>query len=210
MIRMTKPNEIFFYQNDLPDNFVPGHAVAIDTEAMGLHGGRDRLCLVQISNGDGICHLVQVAPKPQPAPRLVKILADPKIEKLFHFARFDMAILYRTFGVMSQPAYCTKMASRLCRTYTERHGLREICRELLGVDLVKTEQTSDWGAETLTEAQKSYAASDVLHLHALRKRLDKMLMREGRYELFRSVCEALTCRVLLDCYGFSEDIFAHH
>jgi ribonuclease D len=196
-------------QHDLPENFEPGHSVGIDTEAMGLCGGRDRLCLVQISNGDGICYLIQVAPNPQPAPRLAQLLTNPSVEKIFHFARFDVGILYRTFAALCQPIYCTKIASRLARTYTERHGLKEICRELLGTEISKSEQSSDWGAETLTDNQKSYAASDVLYLHGLRRRLDDMLRRENRLELFKSVCRCLPARVLLDCSGFEYDIFAH-
>lgn len=202
--------KILVSDHDLPADFVAKSSVAIDTEAMGLHLGRDRLCLVQLSNGDGQVYLIKIHRKPQPAPRLKKILADESIEKIYHFARFDIAILYRTFGEMSRKNFCTKIASRLVRTYTERHGLREICRELLSVDLSKSEQSSDWGHDTLTESQKRYAANDVLYLHPLQRRLTELLKREDRYELFRHVCDALIARIALDCAGFYEDIFAHH
>lgn len=197
------------YQDDLSETFEPSRAIAIDTEAMGLQGGRDRLCLVQISNGDGMCHLVQVGRPAQKAPRLAKVLSDPNVEKIFHFARFDAALLYRTFGILPQPIYCTKIASKLARTYTERHGLKEICRELLSIDLSKSEQSSDWGAAVLSDSQKSYAACDVLYLHLLKSRLDEILKREGRHELFQATCKALICRVLLDSAGYDQDIFAH-
>jgi len=187
-----------------------GSAVAIDTEAMGLNPHRDRLCLVQLSGGDGNAHLIQFAPDNYEAPRLKRLLADPAVLKLFHFARFDIAMLYHYLGVMAHPIYCTKIASRLVRTFTDRHGLRDLCKDLLAVDLSKQQQSSDWGAASLTEEQLRYAASDVLHLHALRARLDAMLARESRTELARSCFDFLPARALLDLAGWAEqDIFAH-
>ena len=198
------------YRGDLPENVDLGPVVAIDTEAMGLNPHRDRLCLVQLSGGDGDAHLVQFAPGDYAAPRLKRLLADRDILKLFHFARFDLAMLYHNLGVMAVPVYCTKIASRLARTFTDRHGLRDLCKDLVNIDLSKQQQSSDWGAETLTEEQLRYAASDVLHLHALRVRLDAMLAREGREGLARACFEFLPQRVLLDLGGWSEqDIFAH-
>ncbi len=201
--------DIRLYKDDLPEN-VTFKSVAIDTEAMGLNHRRDRLCLVQLCAGDGVCHLVKIAQRPAPAPRLCKILADRSIEKIFHFARFDIASLYCGLGQLCvPPIYCTKIASRLTRTYTDHHGLRALCRELLGTDIPKFEQCSDWGAEELSESQRSYAASDVLYLHTLKSRLDHMLKRESRYELFRATCDFLPTRVLLDLEGFEQDIFSH-
>jgi ribonuclease D len=198
------------YRGYLPENFDLGPVVAIDTEAMGLNPHRDRLCLVQLSRGDGDAHLVQFAPGGYAAPRLKRLLADRDILKLFHFARFDLAMLYHNLGVMAVPVYCTKIASRLARTFTDRHGLRDLCKDLVNIDLSKQQQSSDWGAETLTEEQLRYAASDVLHLHALRDRLDAILAREGREGLARACFEFLPQRVLLDLGGWSEqDIFAH-
>ncbi len=198
------------HRGDLPDGVGFGAAVAIDTEAMGLNPHRDRLCVVQLSAGDGNAHLVQFQPDCYEAPRLKALLADPAVTKLFHFARFDLAMLYRYLGVMPAPVYCTKIASRLVRTFTDRHGLRDLCKEVLGVDLSKQQQSSDWGAATLSEEQQRYAASDVLHLHALRERLDSMLAREGRTELARTCFEFLPARALLDLEGWAEqDIFAH-
>jgi ribonuclease D len=198
------------YRGDLPENIDLGPVVAIDTEAMGLNPHRDRLCLIQLSGGDGDAHLVQFAPGGYAAPRLKRLLADRDILKLFHFARFDLAMLYHNLGVMAVPVYCTKIASRLARTFTDRHGLRDLCKDLVNIDLSKQQQSSDWGAETLTEEQLRYAASDVLHLHALRDRLDAMLAREGREGLARACFEFLPQRVLLDLGGWSEqDIFAH-
>ena len=198
------------YRGDLPENVDLGPVVAIDTEAMGLNPHRDRLCLVQLSRGDGDAHLVQFAPGGYAAPRLKRLLADRDILKLFHFARFDLAMLYHNLGVMAVPVYCTKIASRLARTFTDRHGLRDLCKDLVNIDLSKQQQSSDWGAETLSEEQLRYAASDVLHLHALRDRLDAMLVREGREGLARACFEFLPQRVLLDLGGWSEqDIFAH-
>ena len=198
------------HRGDLPEGLLLGDAVAIDTEAMGLNPHRDRLCLVQLSRGNGDAHLVQFAPGCYDAPNLRRLLADPGIVKLFHFARFDVAMLYNYLGVMARPLYCTKIASRLVRTFTDRHGLRDLCKDLLGVDLKKEQQSSDWGAATLSEEQLRYAASDVLHLHALRARLDEMLAREGRSELARSCFDFLPARALLDLEGWPEqDIFAH-
>jgi ribonuclease D len=198
------------HHGDLPETVDFGDVVAIDTEAMGLNPHRDRLCLVQLSAGDGDAHLVQFAPGAYDAPRLRGLLADPCVTKLFHFARFDLAMLYQYLGVMALPVYCTKIASRLARTFTDRHGLRDLCKDLLNVDLSKQQQSSDWGAAALTDEQLRYAASDVLHLHALRGRLDAMLIREGRQELARASFEFLPHRVLLDLKGWAEqDIFAH-
>ncbi len=198
------------HQGDLPEGIEFAEAVAIDTEAMGLNPHRDRLCLVQLSGGDGNADLVQFAPGCYEAPRLRRLLADPGVTKLFHFARFDLAMLYHYLGVMARPIYCTKIASRLARTFTDRHGLRDLCKEVLNVDLSKQQQSSDWGAASLTDEQLRYAASDVLHLHALRRRLDAMLIREGRDALARASFEFLPHRVLLDLGGWAEqDIFAH-
>ncbi len=174
---------IKFHKGDLPDGFEVGDSVAIDTETLGLVLNRDRLCLVQVSGGDGTAEIVQIAAGQKHAPNIERLLADRKVTKLFHFARFDVAILYKSFGVMPAPLYCTKIASKLTRTYTDRHGLKDLVRELLGIDLSKQQQSSDWGAATLSEAQLTYAAADVLHLHALRAKLDAMLAREGRIEL---------------------------
>jgi ribonuclease D len=202
------------HRGDLPDLTRYSGAVAIDTETMGLHPHRDRLCVVQLSNGDGSADVVQI-PKdhgkgPADAPNLKALLADPKIAKIFHFARFDLAALYSAFGVMAQPVYCTKIASRLSRTYTDRHGLKDLVREVLNIDLSKQQQSSDWGAQILSEAQLAYAASDVLYLHALRERLDVMLAREGRLGLARACFEFLPTRARLDLEGWNtEDIFAH-
>jgi ribonuclease D len=198
------------HRGDLPAGLAFGSAVAVDTEAMGLNPHRDRLCLVQLSAGDGNAHLVQFAPGEYAAPRLAALMADPAVTKLFHFARFDLAMIYRYLGVMAAPIYCTKIASRIARTFTDRHGLRDLCKEMLGVDLSKQQQSSDWGAAALSDEQLRYAATDVLHLHALRSRLDAMLAREGRLELARASFEFLPTRVLLDLGGWAEqDIFAH-
>jgi ribonuclease D len=198
------------YRGDLPEGVDFGSVVAIDTEAMGLNPHRDRLCLVQLSAGDGDAYLVQFPLDAYAAPRLKRLLADPGVTKLFHFARFDLAMIYHYLGVMALPVYCTKIASRLARTFSDRHGLRDLCKDLINIDLSKQQQSSDWGAEILTEEQLRYAASDVLHLHALRGRLDTMLAREGREQLARACFEFLPHRVLLDLEGWSEqDIFAH-
>lgn len=198
------------YRGDLPEGVDFGSIVAVDTEAMGLNPRRDRLCLVQLSAGDGVSHLVQFEPGCYEAPRLQTLLANASVTKLFHFARFDLAMLYHYLGVMALPVYCTKIASRLARTFTDRHGLRDLCKDLLNIEISKQEQSSDWGAEILTEQQLRYAATDVLHLHALRSRLDAMLARERREGLARACFEFLPHRVLLDLEGWAEqDIFAH-
>jgi ribonuclease D len=198
------------HRGDLPDLTRYTDSVAIDTETMGLHPHRDRLCVVQLSNGDGSADVVQIPKDQTDAPNLKALLANPKITKIFHFARFDIAALDNAFGVMPQPVYCTKIASRLARTYTDRHGLKDLVRELLNIDLSKQQQSSDWGSQTLSEAQLAYAASDVLHLHALRERLDIMLAREGRLSLAQSCFEFLPTRARLDLQGWdTEDIFAH-
>jgi ribonuclease D len=201
---------IRLHRGDLPDLSRYKDSVAIDTETMGLNPHRDRLCVVQLSNGDGTADVVQVPQGHRDAPNLKALLADPNILKIFHFARFDVAALCNTFGVMPQPVYCTKIASRLTRTYTDRHGLKDLVREVLNIDLSKQQQSSDWGSSTLSEAQLAYAASDVLHLHGLRERLDAMLAREGRTELARACFEFLPTRARLDLDGWeAEDIFAH-
>ena len=201
---------IEFHKGDLPDGLDLGDSVAIDTETLGLNPLRDRLCLVQLSSGDGNAHLVQVAQKAADAPNLKALLDDKKVLKLFHFARFDMAVLFHTFGVMPQPVYCTKIASKLTRTFTDRHGLKDLCKELAGIDLSKQQQSSDWGAETLTPEQLEYAASDVLYLHSLKEKLDAMLAREDRARLAAACFEFLPARARLDLGGWSEeDIFAH-
>ena len=195
---------------DLPPDLDLGPVVAVDTETMGLDPRRDRLCLVQLSAGDGHCHLVQIPPGHRSAPNLMRLLGDPDVLKLFHFARFDLGILKAALGVRTAPVYCTKIASKLIRTYTDRHGLKDLCRELLGVDLSKQMQTSDWGAPDLTEAQIAYAASDVLHLHALKARLDPILAREGRSELAQACFAFLPERAELDLLGWDEVEIFHH
>ncbi|HEY1153873.1 MAG TPA: ribonuclease H-like domain-containing protein [Pseudolabrys sp.] len=201
---------IRLHRGDLPDLSRYSGAVAIDTEAMGLDPNRDRLCVVQLSPGDGSADVVQIPASGIEAPNLKRLLADPAIVKIFHFARFDVGLLYKTFDVMAGPVYCTKIASRLARTYTDRHGLKDLTRELLGIDISKQQQSSDWGAPTLSEAQLAYAASDVQNLHALREKLDVMLAREGRIELAQACFRFLPERVRLDLAGWAaEDIFAH-
>ncbi|MDX1581270.1 MAG: ribonuclease D [Alphaproteobacteria bacterium] len=201
---------ITLHQGDLPDGLTFGDAVAIDTETLGLNPHRDRLCLVQLSRGDGDVHLVQIPQGAKSAPNLQRLLADEGVLKLFHFARFDMAVLEHTFGVMPAPVYCTKIASKLVRTYTDKHGLKELCRELLGVDISKQQQSSDWGAEELSDAQMEYAAGDVLYLHRLHEMLEGMLAREGRTALAQACFSFLPTRVKLDLGGWDEeDIFAH-
>lgn len=198
------------YQHDLPDDLDLGASVAIDCETMGLNPHRDRLCLVQLSGGDGHAHLVQIAKGQKSAPNLARLIADPSVLKLFHFGRFDIAALFHAFGALAQPVYCTKIASKLVRTYTDRHGLKNLLDELLGVDISKLQQMSDWGAETLTEAQLNYAASDVLYLHALKEKLDSRLEREGRMDLAKAAFDFLPTRARLDLAGWPEtDIFAH-
>lgn len=198
------------HEGDLPADLVLGDSVAIDSETMGLIPGRDRLCVVQLSAGDGNAHLVRFNPGQYDAPNLKALLGDPAVTKIFHFARFDVAVLRRYLNVTCRPIYCTKIASKLCRTYTDRHGLKDLCAELLGVDMSKQQQSSDWGAPQLTEEQVAYAASDVLYLHALRLRLDDMLAREGRGELASAAFQFLPARAVLDLAGWSDvDIFAH-
>jgi len=201
---------IELHRGDLPaDVKFPG-SIAVDTETMGLDPNRDRLCLVQLSGGDGVCHIVQLAQDSYEAPNLRKALGDAKREKIFHFARFDLAMIERNLGVTAAPVFCTKIASRLTRTYTDRHGLKDLCREILGVDISKTQQSSDWGADELSQEQLQYAASDVLYLHALRGRMAEMLAREGRTDLAAACFEFLPARAKLDLEGWAaEDIFAH-
>jgi ribonuclease D len=201
---------IRLHRGDLPDLNRYKDSVAIDTETMGLNPHRDRLCVVQLSNGDGTADVVQIPKGHTAAPNLKALLADPHVTKIFHFARFDIATMYNAFGVMAKPVYCTKIASRLCRTYTDRHGLKDLVREVLNIDLSKQQQSSDWGSPSLSEAQLAYAASDVLHLHGLRERLDAMLAREGRSALAQACFEFLPTRAMLDLDGWeAEDIFAH-
>ena len=201
---------IHVHQGDLPKSVDLGPLVAIDTETMGLEVPRDRLCLVQLSSGDGNAHLVQLGRDRYDAPNLKALLADPKIVKLFHFGRFDIAVLSYYLGVLSAPVYCTKIASKLARTFTDRHGLRDLCRELLGVELSKQVQSSDWGAADLTKEQITYAASDVLYLHELKRRLDVMLEREGRTGLAAACFGFLPYRATLDLAGWKAvDIFEH-
>jgi len=198
------------YKGDLPDGLDLGPIVAVDCETMGLNPKRDRLCVVQLSSGDGHAHLVQVAKGQTAAPNLCRMLEDPNVLKLFHFGRFDIAAMKAAFGAVTAPVYCTKIASRMTRTYTDRHGLKNLLQELLSVDISKQQQSSDWGAEQLSKAQVEYAASDVLYLHRLRERLNEMLIREGRMELAQSCFDFLPTRAELDLAGWPEsDIFAH-
>ncbi|WP_425407974.1 ribonuclease D [Hyphococcus sp.] len=198
------------HQGDLPDSLDLGTVIAVDSETMGLIPQRDPLCVVQLSSGDGDAHLVQLDRKSYDAPRLKALLGDPKVLKIFHFARFDVAAFQYWLGVKTAPVYCTKIASKLCRTYTDRHGLKDLSRELLAVDMSKQQQSSDWGADELTSAQIEYAASDVLHLHALKAKLDEMLAREGRMALAEACFGFLPSRAALDLEGWPEiDIFAH-
>lgn len=198
------------HKGDLPEDASFGDSVAIDTETLGLVPHRDRLCLVQLSRGDGTADIVQIAAGQTRAPNLERLLADPKVTKIFHFARFDIAVLYHAFGVMTFPLYCTKIASKLVRTYTDRHGLKDLVRELLSIEISKQQQSSDWGGASLSEAQIAYAASDVLHLHALRERLDIMLARENRRDIAEACFSFLPTRARLDLLGWAEaDIFAH-
>ncbi len=201
---------IELHQADLPAGLDFGDSVAVDSETMGLDPDRDRLCLVQLSAGDGTCHLVQLGKNAYDAPNLKALLANESVTKLFHFARFDLAMIRRYLGVTCQPVYCTKVASKLTRTYTDRHGLRDLCRELLGVDINKDQQSSDWGADTLTPQQLRYAAGDVLYLHALRQKLDVMLEREGRDGLAEACFRFLPSRADLDLHGWGgQDILAY-
>jgi ribonuclease D len=206
---LTQPPTIELYKGDLPQGRFSGRSIAIDTETLGLNPYRDRLCLLQLSEGDGSAVLVQLEGS-YGAPELKRLLADESVLKIFHFGRFDMAVLKHYLGVMPRPVYCTKVASKLARTFTDRHGLKDLCKELLGIELSKQQQSSDWGAPELTQEQLSYAASDVLHLHALREKLDAMLRREGREGLARACFEFLPVRAELDLRGWSEiDPFAH-
>lgn len=201
---------VHHHRGDLPSGLVFADAVAVDTETMGLSLTRDALCVVQLSAGDGDAHVVQLERPGYDCPNLRALLADTGVEKIFHFARFDVAMIKRYLGVETAPVFCTKIASKLARTYTDRHGLKDLARELLGVDLSKQQQSSDWGASALSEAQLAYAASDVLHLHALKATLVEMLEREGRIELARACFGFLPTRADLDLAGWSEvDIFAH-
>ena len=198
------------HKGDLPDTLDLGSIVAIDCETMGLNFYRDRLCLVQLSGGDGIAHMVKIAAGQGSAPNLCKLLTNEKILKVFHFGRFDIAALLKTFGILTGPVYCTKIASKLIRTYTDRHGLKNLLQELLDTDISKQQQSSDWGSETLTDAQLEYAASDVLYLHSLKNELDLRLKREGRLDLAKSCFDFLPTRAMLDLAGWPEtDIFAH-
>lgn len=201
---------ITLHIGDLPDGLSFGDIVAIDTETLGLRPQRDRLCLVQLSAGDGTAHLVQLRAGEYAAPNLKKLLADPKVTKLFHFARFDVAVMHKYLGVTAAPVYCTKIASRLARTFTQHHSLKTLCKDLIAVDLDKQQQTTDWGAETLTPEQMNYAASDVLYLHRMKAELDRMLAREGRTHLAQACFDFLPHRALLDLGGWEdEDIFSH-
>lgn len=202
--------KIKLHKGDLPDGLDLGKVVAIDTETLGLNPQRDRLCLAQLSSGDGVCHAVQFAPGKLNAPNLSRMLTDPNVLKLFHYARFDIAMFKKHLGVMPQPVYCTKIVSKLVRTYTDRHGLKDLVRELLGVEISKEQQSSDWGAPELTEKQLAYAANDVAHLHAMREKLDDMLARENRTHLAQAAFGFLPTRAELDLAGWEEsDIFAH-
>ena len=201
---------VTLHEGDLPDGLDLGSAVAVDTETMGLKPRRDRLCLAQLSAGDGNAHLVRFAPNAYGAPNLKALLSDESVTKLFHYARFDIAMIERYLGVVAQPLYCTKIASKLARTFTDRHGLRDLCRDLLGIDLDKEQQMSDWGSDELTAQQLSYAASDVLHLHGIRAGLDEMLLREGRAEFAEACFRFIPVRARLDLGGWDDiDIFAH-
>jgi ribonuclease D len=198
------------YRGDLPDDLELGPTVAIDCETMGLNPKRDRLCVVQLSSGDGNAHLVQVAKGQSSAPNLCRMLEDPNVLKLFHFGRFDIAAMYETFRALTAPVYCTKIASRLVRTYTDRHGLKNLLQELLSVDISKQQQSSDWGSKKLSKAQVEYAASDVLYLHRLRDSLNQMMIREDRMEIAQSCFDFLPTRAKLDLAGWPDnDIFAH-
>ena len=201
---------IRFHRNDLPAGYEPGQSIAIDTETLGLNLHRDRLCVVQLSVGDGSADVVQIVPGQSPPENLIRLLGDERVLKIFHFARFDLAILLKNLGVMPKPVYCTKIASRLTRTNTDRHGLKDLTRDLLGVDLSKQQQSSDWGADTLTPAQLEYAASDVLHLHALKTKLDALLLREHRTAMAQACFDFLPTRSELDLRGWPDtDIFSH-
>jgi ribonuclease D len=201
---------VTYHRGDLPAGLSFGTSVAIDSETMGLNPWRDRLCVVQLSAGDGTAHVVQLPQGEYDAPNLKALLTDPAVTKIFHFGRFDIAVLQQYLGVVTTPVYCTKIASKLVRTFTDRHGLKDLCKELLNIELSKQQQSSDWGADTLTDEQLKYAASDVLYLHEMKEKLDVMLAREGRTELAKACFEFLPSRALLDLAGWPEaDIFAH-
>jgi ribonuclease D len=200
---------IRLHKQDLPADWAAADIIAIDTETLGLNPNRDRLCLMQLSRGDGTADLVQIAPGQREAKNLARILNDKSIVKLFHFARFDMAVLFHTFGAMPAPAYCTKIASKLTRTYTDKHGLKDLLRELLGVEISKQQQSSDWGADKLSEAQLTYAASDVLYLHQLKAKFDELLIREERMQFAKDAFAFLPARAKLDLMGWEGDLFAH-
>jgi ribonuclease D len=201
---------IFLHEGDLPDDVDFGAAVAVDSEAMGLRIGRDDLCVVQLSAGDGNAHVVRLNRPAYDAPNLKALLANPKVLKIFHFGRFDIAMVQHHLGVTTAPVYCTKIASKLARTYTDRHGLKDVTKELLGIDISKAQQSSDWGQDKLTSEQQAYAASDVLNLHAIKAKLDVMLVREGRAELAQACFDFLPTRAKLDIAGWEDvDIFAH-
>jgi len=207
---MAAAPEIRLHKGDLPHGLSFGGSVAVDSETMGLNPARDRLCLVQVSAGDGVCHLVRIAKGQTEAPNLTAVLADPAVLKLFHFGRFDIAVFLHRLGVMTAPVYCTKIASQLVRTMTDRHSLKDLCKDLLDIEISKQQQTSDWGAEELNEEQRRYAAVDVLYLHRLKAELDRLLEREGREDLARKCFEFLPYRAALDIAGWAEtDIFAH-
>jgi ribonuclease D len=216
MVTMFMSNAaIHLHQHDLPENFAPGPLVAVDTETMGLDPRRDRLCLVQLSSGDGTAHLVQIIPdsmggRGADCPNLKKLLTDPAVTKLFHYARFDIAALYNGLGVVSAPVICTKIASKLVRTYTDRHGLKDLAKDLAGVEISKQQQTSDWGARDLTAEQLAYAASDVLHLHAIWQKLEVLLRRERRLELAQACFGFLPVRAELDLLGYDDPDLFHH
>ena len=200
----------YLHEGDLPDDVSFGDAVAVDSEAMGLRIGRDPLCVVQLSAGDGNAHVVQLKRPGYDAPNLKALLLDPRVLKIFHFGRFDIAMFQHYLGVTTTPVYCTKIASKLARTYTDRHGLKDVTKELLGIDISKAQQSSDWGQQKLTTEQQAYAASDVLNLHAIKARLDAMLVREGRHELAQACFDFLPTRAKLDLAGWEDvDIFAH-
>ncbi|MSP81798.1 MAG: ribonuclease D [Alphaproteobacteria bacterium] len=202
--------DIKLHRGDLPDRLDLGPIVAVDCETMGLRPLRDRLCLVQLSGGNGVCHLVQFEPDAFDAPNLKRLFTDSRVLKIFHFARFDLAVIRQQLGVVCEPVYCTKVASKLCRTYTDRHGLKDLCKDLLGIDLSKQQQTSDWGAGELKPEQLAYAATDVLHLHDLKDRLDDMLLREGRRDIAEACFKFLPWRSELDLLGWDEpDALAH-
>lgn len=206
----SEPVAVHLHQNDLPEGLDFGSAVAVDTETLGLNLHRDRLCLVQLSAGDGVCHLVQIGAGQADAPRLKALFEDAATTKIFHYARFDVAKLHVDLGITCGPVYCTKIASKLVRTYTDKHGLKDVTRELLGIELDKQQQSSDWAAAELSAAQVGYAAADVLHLHAIRERLDEKLRREGRAEIAEACFRFLSVRAALDLGGWPEtDIFAH-